>query len=95
MIFYTLEVILFFKLFSEIWVSSDAPAYLVLCRSLYPEIACVNRPKELVLSTTFRVESLCDFYQLLWMNMRYIICVKRFKNVIIERMFFCFIHFLN
>jgi len=61
LIFYSLEVVLFFKLFSGIWVSSDSPAYLVLCRSLYSEIACVNRPKELVLSTTSSLEILCDF----------------------------------
>ncbi|BCJ10474.1 hypothetical protein SMNM65_09060 [Streptococcus mitis] len=60
MIFHTLEVGLFSKLFSEIWASSDLPAYLGLCRQAYPEIACAYRLKELILSRPSSLEILCD-----------------------------------
>ena len=51
LVFYTIEVALVSKLFSDIWVSSDSLAYLALCRQAYPELCCVHRPKELALST--------------------------------------------
>lgn len=63
LVFYTIEVALASKLFSEIWVSSDSPTYLELCRQVYPEICCVHRPKELALSTTSSLATLCDFLQ--------------------------------
>ena len=58
MVFYTIEVALASKLFSDIWVSSDSLAYLELCRQAYPEIRCIHRPKELALSTTSSLETL-------------------------------------
>ena len=63
LVFYTIEVALASKLFSEIWISSDSLAYLELCRQAYPEIRCVHRPKELALSTTSSLETLRDFLQ--------------------------------
>lgn len=63
LVFYTIEVALASKLFSDIWVSSDSQAYLELCRQAYPEIRCVHRPKELALSTTSSLETLRDFLQ--------------------------------
>lgn len=63
LVFYTIEVALASKLFSEIWVSSDSPTYLELCRQVYPEICCAHRPKELALSTISNLETLCDFLQ--------------------------------
>ena len=63
LVFYTIEVALASKLFSEIWVSSDSLTYLELCRQAYPEIHCVHRPKELALSTTSSLETLRDFLQ--------------------------------
>ena len=63
LVFYTIEVALASKLFSEIWVSSDSLTYLELCRQAYPEIRCVHRPKELALSTTSSLETLRDFLQ--------------------------------
>lgn len=63
LVFYTIEVALVSKLFSDIWVSSDSLAYLELCRQAYPEICCVHRPKELALSTTSSLETLRDFLQ--------------------------------
>ena len=63
LVFYTIEVALASKLFSDILVSSDSLAYLELCRQAYPEIRCVHRPKELALSTTSSLETLRDFLQ--------------------------------
>ena len=63
LVFYTIEVALDSKLFSDIWVSSDSLAYLELCRQTYPEICCVHRPKELALSTTSSLETFRDFLQ--------------------------------
>ena len=65
LVFYTIEVAIASKLFSDIWVSSDSLAYLELCRQAYPEIRCIHRPKELSLSTTSSLETLQDFYNLL------------------------------
>ena len=63
LVFYTIEVALASKLFSDIWISSDSLAYLELCCQAYPEIRCVHRPKELALATTSSLETLRDFLQ--------------------------------
>ena len=42
LVFYTIEVALASKLFSDIWVSSDSLAYLELCRQFFWSVDTTN-----------------------------------------------------